>query len=63
MIVIITSIRPNTGETVTVAEGVREDGSPVTFAGDWRPMRDLARAFADIGEPIEVEIEDWQVIG
>lgn len=37
-------------------------GEPVTFAGDWRPMRDIACALA-AGRHVEVEVEDWQVLG
>ena len=38
-----------------------ETGEWVAFAGDWRPMRDLCSALADLGE-LTVEIEPWQVV-
>lgn len=62
MIVIVTEVHMVPGSTIATADGAREDGSPITIAGDWRPMRDLADAVAEHG-PIEVEVEDWQVIG
>jgi hypothetical protein len=39
-----------------------EDGSEVQFAGDHRPMRHLGEALAQASEPIEVELEDWQIL-
>lgn len=49
----------------TIGKAVGDDaetGDVVVFAGDWRPMRDLGYALEAAGEPIPVEVEDWQVI-
>lgn len=34
----------------------------VQFAGDHRPMRDLGEALRE-GEPVEVDVEAYQIIG
>lgn len=34
----------------------------ITFAGDHREMRYLGEAIEEAGQPIEAEIETWQVI-
>lgn len=48
--------------SVALGFGKTEDGQDVVFAGDWRPMRDLAEAIEEAGEPQPAEIEGWQVI-
>jgi hypothetical protein len=50
--------------TLGFATGLDEQDRKVRFAGDWRPMRDLGLAIAagSIEDPIEVEIESWQIL-
>lgn len=43
--------------------GVTPFGRTVKFAGDWRPMRELASDLAATGEPIETEVESWAILG
>ena len=48
--------------TIGFGLGVDEESRRVRFASDWRPLRDLGEALVDTGEPIEVEVADWQVL-
>jgi hypothetical protein len=49
--------------TIAIGFGTTDDGTvEVAFAGDWRPMMELGEAVAASAEPIETEIEDWQVL-
>ena len=58
----VTHVEPAPGQTVWTAEGYEEGtGRPVRFAGDWRPMRDLAEAVEAGVDPV-VELEPWQII-
>ena len=38
-------------------------GKPVKFCGDQRPMRGLGELLTRSRAPIEVELEDWQMLG
>ena len=52
--------------TIGYGTGVTEDGKPVTFVGDHRPMRELGEVIAATVERDDlpmVELEDWQVTG
>lgn len=60
--VTVLHVYPADGQTIWTGTGVEEKtGDHIGFAGDWRPMRDLARAVADGIEPI-VELERWQIL-
>jgi len=50
------------GASVWTAVGVDAEGQRHRFAGDWRPMRDVADAI-DAGEVIEIDVSDWQLLG
>jgi hypothetical protein len=52
----------NRGESITIAEGIDEAGNKIRFAGDWRPLREIAEAIKQ-GEEPEVEVPDWAVLG
>lgn len=62
MKVTVTRVSWNGASTVAIGEGVAEDGTPVRFAGDWRPMRDIAIAL-ESGDEVEANVESWQVLG
>jgi 2-iminoacetate synthase ThiH len=50
------------GGSVATATGTdTETGDTVVFAGDWRPMRDLASLLEEEGE-IVCEVEEWQIL-
>jgi hypothetical protein len=50
--------------TIGIGFGTTDDGTvQVAFAGDVRLMVALGDAVAASAEPIEVEVEDWQVLG
>lgn len=57
----VTDVTYEAGSTIAIGYGTDEDGKQVRFAGDWRPMRDIAQAL-NIGEYVEVEVADWQLI-
>jgi hypothetical protein len=48
--------------TVGYGEGYDQEGRPVTFLGDHRPMRDLGRVVRNATEPVSVEVEPWQLV-
>jgi len=48
------------GSVVTVT-GQDDEGRDWVFAGDWRPMLDLAAVVQDEGE-VEVSVEPWQIL-
>jgi hypothetical protein len=58
----IESIEPQHGQTVWLGVAVLEDGRRVRFAGDWRPLRDIAAAL-EAGEEVEAEIPIWAELG
>jgi hypothetical protein len=65
MKVIVTSVEDYWGSTITHGAGIHvtDDGVEVVhFAGDWRPMRNIAEAL-HAGDQVEVELEDWQITG
>lgn len=47
--------------TIITASGLDAQGRRVTFAGDHRPMRDLAEVVEQEGE-VTVDLEPWQVL-
>jgi hypothetical protein len=47
--------------TMWTMTGTGPDGESVTFAGDWRPMRDMCAAAEAEGE-VTAEVENWQII-
>lgn len=50
--------------TIGIAFGTTDNGTVrVTFAGDIRPMVALGEALVAGAEPIEVEVEEWQLLG
>jgi hypothetical protein len=62
MRLIVQRIHHNPGETITIGVGTDDEGHEVRFAGDWRPMREIADAI-ERGEEPEAEIPDWAVLG
>jgi hypothetical protein len=48
--------------TIGYGIGVDEDGYRVRFVGDHRSLRQLGEVLAGATEPIEVEVEDWQIV-
>ena len=46
---------------IAVGHGLNDQLETVIFAGDWRPMLQIAEALDD-GEIVEVELEDWQIL-
>lgn len=61
-ILLIDSIDIPAGSTIGYAEGVGEDGERHRIAGDWRPLREIGEEIAYTNEPVEAEIEDWQLL-
>jgi len=50
------------GSTIWIGIGVTDDGRYVRFAGDWRPMRDIAEDL-EAGGAVWVVPEAWQILG
>jgi len=49
--------------TVGYATGLNcETECSVRFCADHRPMHDLGEALRDADSPIEVEVEEWQIL-
>lgn len=48
--------------TIGYGYGKTESGQEIEIAGDHRPMRYLGEALAGAGQPIPVEVEDWQIV-
>lgn len=63
MILDVIEVTPAPGSTVWVGVGVTPFGRTVKFAGDWRPMRDLAQDLAGREEPLQAEVESWAILG
>lgn len=61
MLVQVTRINIPAGSTIGFGEGTTDDGRTVRFVGDHRPMLDIGMALGHSDEPIEVELEDWQI--
>jgi len=58
----VISVRPEfPGSTIWIGRGATEDGRRITFAGDWRPMRDIYEAL-DAGDIAMVELASWQIM-
>lgn len=56
-------VYPAPGQTVWTADGVDvESGEPVSFAGDWRPMSELAAVVANSEDDVLAEVPDWAVL-
>lgn len=49
------------GTGLVLEDGI-ETGYTAEFVGDHRPMRHLGEALGEALEPIEVELDDWQVL-
>ena len=49
------------GCTIATGVGLDADGNELAFAVDWRPALAIADALA-AGDPVEVFLEDWQVL-
>lgn len=62
-LVYVDYVEPQPGSTVWRAHGrTVAEGHLVTFAGDWRPMRDLLDAIqADQDVPV-AEVEPWAIL-
>jgi hypothetical protein len=39
-----------------------ETGEEIRFGGDHRPFRDLGEALHSASEPVQAEIEPWQIL-
>jgi hypothetical protein len=61
MLVFAESVHLN-GSSVGFGRGVDEEGNEVFFAGGWRAMYALGEAIEEAGEPLEVHLEEWQVL-
>lgn len=49
--------------TIALGIGTDDDGRYVMFAGDHRPMHDIAMALAYSGEPyVEVDVPSWAIL-
>src|SRR5262245_37342839 len=59
--VTLTRVQIMPGSTVALGEGYDSCGRALSFAGDWRPMLDLAEAL-EAGEAVEVTFDHWQVL-
>ncbi len=61
MQVLVEEVYPNGAWATTwTGEGVDFDtGQRVTFVGDWRPMRDIGDAIAELGEAVLADVPDW----
>jgi hypothetical protein len=58
----VRAILPRPG-TVWLGLGLAEDGSTITWAGDWRAMVELRRALI-LGAPdVVADVPDWAVVG
>ncbi len=76
MLIDITRMWSNPGDTIVFGEGFNIEGNVVTFAGDRRPMvqatemwkADVMQTIEETGDPeagnvpLLLEIDDWQVI-
>lgn len=62
MLLHVSSVDRNGDGTVWTGIGRDDEGEEVTFAGDWRPMEEIALAI-ERGEEPEAEVPDWAVIG
>ncbi len=60
--VLVLEVLSEPGTTVVTAIGEDESGAQVRFAGDHRPMNDLAYALAMGETDLYVEVEDWQIL-
>lgn len=59
----VTNVWPEPGSTVWRADGIDvETGDPVTFGGDWRPMREIFYALEREDELVFAEVPDWAVL-
>lgn len=57
----VTNINIPAWSTVGFGKGVDENGEDVKFVGDHRAMLNIGRSLGS-DEPVEVELEDWQVV-
>jgi hypothetical protein len=62
MIVYVDEVRVEAWSSIGYGYGYNDSGEYIQFAGDHRPMRGLGEALRRSREPIEAEIEDWQII-
>ena len=59
--VLVTKVDILPGSTVGIGYATDQDGRQFTFAGDWRPMLQIAEALHD-GHEVQVWLDGWQVI-
>ena len=62
MIVYVDEVKVEAWSSIGYGYGYNDSGEYIQFAGDTRPMMDLGEALRRSREPIEAEIEDWQII-
>jgi len=62
MRVLVTQVSIPAMSTVGIGRGTDPDGNEVAFGGDHRPMRAIGEALAESDEPIEVWVDDWQLV-
>ena len=48
--------------TVAIGRGIDERGHCVEFAGDWRPMMDIADAIRQGRDSMDVKVDDRSII-
>lgn len=63
MVILVERIHIPAMSTIGYGHGIdKESGRDVEFIADHRPLRNLGEALRESDEPIEAEVEDWQVI-
>jgi len=55
--------RADSQGSVVLVQGLTDTGRTIVFAGDARPMYDFLTAVIDGGEPLECDVEPWQILG
>ncbi len=64
MIVTVSRVSIPAMSTIGHGWGTDEEGNEVHFVGDHRPMYNIGMAMQQTtsDEPIEIELEDWQIM-
>ena len=61
LVVAVNRVHIPAWSTVGYGYGQTEDGRPVEFIGDHRPMRHLGEALSLAEKPVLTSIEPWQI--
>jgi hypothetical protein len=64
MLLTVTKVSIPAMSTIGYGTGIDDNGNEVKFIGDHRPMRHIGEAmrWAKHDEPVEVDVEDWQIV-